>query len=126
MQDDAYVCRGGYWVEFVPVEDCYGAAAQAEDTARRSRGDAAGRECLSDGGDLTGGDGGDDSCAEAVSQGGATACGGQGSCGGDERDAGCAERGGVYGVGEGDDGVECRGDLGFGRGPANSSGRGDA
>jgi hypothetical protein len=33
MQDDAYVCRGGYWVKFVPVEDCYGADASVEDAA---------------------------------------------------------------------------------------------
>jgi len=33
MQGDAYVCGGGYWVEFVPVEDCYGADAPVEDAA---------------------------------------------------------------------------------------------
>ena len=32
MLDDAYVCCGGYWIEFVPVEDCYSADAPIEDT----------------------------------------------------------------------------------------------
>ena len=67
-QNDAYVCRDRYWVEFVPAEDRDGAHAPVEDAARRPRGGAAGRERLSDGGDLAGSDGSDDSRAEAVSK----------------------------------------------------------
>ena len=44
---------------------------------------------------------------------GAAACGGPGARGGDQRDARCAQRGGVYGVGKVGDGMEGGGDLGL-------------
>ena len=64
--------------------------------------------------------------AEALPEGGAAACGGQGARGGDQRHARRAQRGGVYGVGEVGDRMEGGGDLGAGGGPADPPGSGDA